>query len=84
MITLYCQCLICFIINNKATRLINLKKIKKNFYNKNIDVDFTDIDRKILVGFECSEFNFENRKFLSMIREQTNSAINNKKYWITN
>ncbi len=42
---------------------------------------FKDIDRQLLQGFECSQFNSDNKKFLSMIREQTNSAIHNKKYW---
>ena len=44
---------------------------------------FKDIDRQLLQGFECSQFNSDNKKFLSMIREQTNSAIHNKKYWST-
>jgi len=45
------------------------------------ETDFKDIDRQLLEGFECSQFNSDNKKFLTMIREQTNSAINNKKYW---
>ena len=56
-------------------------KIKKTFTNVKRNVDFKDIDRQLLEGFECSQFNHNNKKFLSMIREQTNSAINNKKYW---
>ena len=44
-------------------------------------VDFQDIDRQLLAGFECTEFNKDNKKFLSMIKEQTNAAIDNKKYW---
>ena len=47
------------------------------------ETDFKDIDRQLLEGFECSQFSSNNKKFLSMIREQTNSAINNKKYWST-
>ncbi len=31
-------------------------------------------------GFECSQFSCENKKFISMIKEQTISAIHNKKY----
>jgi len=56
-------------------------KIKKTFSNPKRKVDFDEIDRQLLEGFECSQFNYENKKFLSMIREQTNSALNNKKYW---
>ena len=58
-------------------------KIKKIFSNVKREVDFKDIDRQLLEGFECSQFNFVSKKFLSMIREQTNSAINNRKYWST-
>ena len=58
-----------------------MKRIKKTFSNVKRKVDFKDIDRQLLEGFECSPFNNQNKKFLSMIREQTNSALNNKKYW---
>ncbi len=61
-----------------------LMKIKKTFNNVKRKVDFKDIDRQLLEGFDCSQFNDDNKKFLLMIREQTNSAINNKKYWLTN
>ena len=47
----------------------------------NREPDFKDIDRQLLEGFECSQFSSDNKKYLSMIREQTNSAINNQKYW---
>ena len=60
-----------------------MKRIKKTFSNVKRKVDFKDIDRQLLEGFECSSFNNQNKKFLSMIREQTNSALNNKKYWST-
>ena len=56
-------------------------KVKKIFSNMQREVDFKDIDRQLLEGFECSQFSTDNKKFLLMIREQTNSAINNKKYW---
>tara|TARA_Y100001968_G_scaffold242695_1_gene226388 strand:+ start:405 stop:593 length:189 start_codon:yes stop_codon:yes gene_type:complete len=58
-----------------------MKKIKKTISNVKIEVDFQDIDRQLLVGFECSQYDNKKKKFLSMIREQTNSAIDNKKYW---
>ena len=61
-----------------------MKKIKKTFANVKNQIDFQDIDRHLLQGFECSQFNIDNKKFLSMIKEQTNSAIDNKKYWNTN
>ncbi len=61
-----------------------MKRIKKTFSNFRKEADFKDIDRQLLGGFECSQFNNQNKKFLSMIREQTNSALNNKKYWSTN
>ena len=61
-----------------------MKKIKKTFSNVKREVDFQDIDRQLLEGFECSQFNNDNKKFLSMIREQTQAAIDNKKYWNTN
>ena len=51
------------------------------YSNLNSDNAFKDIDKQLLEGFECSQFSFDNKKFLSMMREQTNSAINNKKYW---
>ena len=61
-----------------------MKKIKKTLSNVKTEIDFQDIDRQLLQGFECSQFNNDNKKFLSMIKEQTNSAIDNKKYWNTN
>ena len=60
-----------------------MMKTKKKFSNMERQAHFKDIDRLLLEGFECSQFNSNNKKFLSMIREQTNSAINNKKYWST-
>ncbi len=60
-----------------------MKRIKKTFSGFKREVDFKDIDRQLLEGFECSQFNNQNKKFLSMIREQTNSALNNEKYWST-
>ena len=61
-----------------------MRRVNKTFLSKNRKVDFKDIDRQLLVGFECSQFDYQHKKYLSMIREQTNSALNNKKYWITN
>ena len=61
-----------------------MKKIKKTLSNVKTEVDFQDIDRQLLVGLECSQYDNDNKKFLSMIREQTNSAIENKKYWYSN
>ena len=58
-----------------------MKKIKKTLSNLKKEVDFQDIDRQLLVGFECNQYDNDNKKFLSMIREQTNSALDNKKYW---
>ena len=58
-----------------------MKKIKKTLSNVKPEVDFQDIDRQLLVGFECNQYDNDNKKFLSMIREQTNSALDNKKYW---
>ena len=60
---------------------MKMKKIKKTFSNVKKEVDFEDIDRQLLVGFECNQYDNDNKKFLSMIREQTNSALDNKKYW---
>ena len=60
-----------------------MKRIKKTLSNFKRELDFKDIDRQLLEGFECSQFNNQNKKFLSMIREQTNSALNNEKYWST-
>ena len=61
-----------------------MKKIKKALSNVKTDVYFQDIDRQLLVGFECNQYANDNKKFLSMIREQTNSALDNKKYWNAN
>ena len=61
-----------------------MKRINKTFSNLKRGVDFKDIDRQLLEGFECSQFNNQNKKFISMIREQTNSALNNKRYWNIN
>ena len=60
---------------------MRMRKIKKPLSNVKTNVDFQDIDIQLLVGFECSQHDYDNKKFLSMIREQTNSAIDNKKYW---
>ena len=59
-------------------------KATKIFSNIRSKDDFKDIDRQLLEGFECSQFSVDNKKYLLMIKEQTNSAINNKKYWHTN
>ena len=61
-----------------------MRKIKKTLSYVKTEVDFQDIDRQLLVGLECSQYDNDKKKFLSMIREQTNSAIENKKYWNTN
>ncbi len=53
---------------------MTLSKVKR-------EIDFQDIDRQLLVGFECNQYDNDKKKFLSMIREQTNSALDNKKYW---
>jgi len=58
-----------------------MKKIKKTLSNVKTEIFFQDIDKQLLVGFECNQYDNENKKFLSMIREQTNSALGNKKYW---
>ena len=60
---------------------MTMRKIKNTLSNAQTKVDFQDIDIQLLVGFECSQHDNDNKKFLSMIREQTNSAIENKKYW---
>ena len=63
---------------------MKIKRTKNTFLSLKRGDDFKDIDRQLLRGFECNPFNNQNKKFLSMIREQTNSAFNNKKYWTTN
>ncbi len=52
----------------------------KIYPKMNSEAVFKDIDRYLLEGFECSQFSYDNKKFLSMIKEQTIAAINNKKY----
>tara|TARA_Y100001968_G_scaffold104049_1_gene94038 strand:+ start:71 stop:253 length:183 start_codon:yes stop_codon:yes gene_type:complete len=59
-------------------------KIKKALSNVKTEADFQDIDRQLLVGFECNQYDNDNKKYLSMLREQTNSALDNKKYWNAN
>ena len=61
-----------------------MKRLQEVFHYEKKDVDFNDIDRQLLEGFECSQFNNQNKRFLSMIKEQTHSALNNKRYWSTN
>ena len=58
-----------------------MKKIRKTLSKVKREIDFQDIDRQLLVGFECNQYDNDKKKFLSMIREQTNSALDNKKYW---
>ena len=58
-----------------------MKQIRKTYSNMDSDVNFQEIDRQLLVGFECNQFDNDKKKFLSMIREQTTSAFDNKKYW---
>jgi len=60
---------------------MTMRKIKNALSSVQTKVDFQDIDIQLLLGFECSQHDNDNKKFLSMIREQTNSAIDNKKYW---
>ena len=57
-------------------------RVSKNILRVKGNIDFKDIDSQLLAGFECSEFSNDNKKYLLMIREQTNSAFNNRKYWI--
>ena len=57
------------------------KKIQKYFINEKRNLGFSEIDEKILLGLDSTQCKNEKRKYLSMIREQTNSAMNNKKYW---
>ncbi len=57
-----------------------MKKIKKTLSYLKTEIYFQNIDRQLLVGFECNQYDNDNKKFLSMLREQTNSALNNKKY----
>ena len=61
---------------------LELMKAYKIFSKKS-ETAFKDIDKNLLQGFECSQFSCENKKFLSMIKEQTISAIHNKKYFTT-
>ena len=61
-----------------------MKKKKKTLSYLKTEIYFQDIDRQLLVGFECNQYDNDNKKFLSMIREQTNSALDNKKYWNAN
>ena len=61
-----------------------MKKIKKKFSNVKKEIYFQDIDRQLLVGFECNQYDNDNKKYLSMIREQTYLALDNKKYWNAN
>ncbi len=70
-------------INSCLNLLMKMNRIKKTFSDFKKEFDFKDIDKQLLEGFECSQFNNHNKKFLSMIREQTNSALNNEKYWST-
>ena len=58
-----------------------MTKIKKTLSDVKTAIDFQDIDRQLLVGFECNQYDNDKKKFLTMIREQTNSALDNKKYW---
>ena len=58
-------------------------KEKKTISHREIEVDFKNIDRQLLEGFECNQFSYDNKRFLKMIKEQTNSALNNKKDWCT-
>ena len=55
-------------------------KAYKIFSRIKSENDFKDIDKNLLKGFKCSQFSCENAKFLTMIKEQTISAIHNKKY----
>ena len=55
-------------------------KAYKIFSRIKHETEFLDIDKNLLKGIECSKFSCEYKKFLSMIKEQTISAINNKKY----
>ena len=63
---------------------MKIKKIRKTLANVKTEADFKNIDIQLLLGLECNQYDNENKKFLSMIKEQTNSAIENKKYWNTN
>ena len=55
-------------------------KAFKIFSRIKSETDFKDIDKNLLKGLECNQFSCENKKFLSKIKEQTISAIHNKKY----
>ncbi len=55
-------------------------KAYKIFSRIKSETHFKDIDKNLLKGLECSQFSCQNKKFISMIKEQTISAIHNKKY----
>ena len=78
MISLYCYLLD---DENIIFDFLDLMEAYKFFSRMKGETDFKDIDQNLLNGFECSQFSCENKKFLSMIKEQTISAIHNKKYW---
>ena len=60
---------------------MKMKKIKMTSSNLKTELNFHDIDRQLLLGLECNQYDNRNKRFLSMIREQTNSAMDNRKYW---
>ena len=54
---------------------------KKKYLNNEIDkISFIEIDRKILMGWECNYFSDENRQYLEKIKFQTQSALKNVKF----
>ena len=57
------------------------KRIKKLFSKK---IVFTEIDKKILTGLDCSYFSGESKEYLEKVKEQTQLAMNNRKYSYSN
>ena len=55
-------------------------KVKKYFNNEIDKISFIEIDRKILMGWECNYFSSENKQYLEKIKCQTQSALKNIKF----
>ncbi|WP_320663838.1 hypothetical protein [Prochlorococcus sp. MIT 1223] len=51
-----------------------IKKQKSNL--------FSEIDSKMLIGWECNKAGSKQKKYLDQIKRQTAAAMQNKKYYL--
>tara|TARA_B100000700_G_scaffold293225_1_gene354060 strand:+ start:377 stop:568 length:192 start_codon:yes stop_codon:yes gene_type:complete len=56
------------------------KKIKKTYNQKKTKVSFSDIDAKLLNGWQCQHLTLKQKEYFERIKLQTQLAMENKRF----